>query len=208
MATLTSRTTGTNTPVDLTYKWSNYFNSGEWYGTSAEATNSNYSGMMWTDVALVLTKTLPTSGEFRISAITLKSVNFTGLGTTYKLMIGGSEFLDKNVMLLNSESKIYLVREGSQLLIVKLNANGVSFPAGYTVVTPVTLSTDPAKLVKNDNGAQKTLNISSVDGRQLEVNLVIKKSNITDNLILSLPLDPDGTDYIAPTEEVIFTDFS
>ena len=209
MATLISRTAGTNTPINLTYKWSSYFNNGEWYGTSSESTNQDYVGMMWTDVALVLTKDLPTSGEFRISAITLKSVNFTGLGTSYKLMIGGSEFVDKNFMLLDSQNKIYLVREGSQLLIVKLLANGITFsPTQYVNRTPVILSIDPAKLVKIDNDAEKVLNISSIDGRLLETDLRISKVGSSQLLSLSLPQDPDGTDYIAPNQEVIFTDFA
>ncbi len=209
MAILISRTSGTNTPINLTYKWSSYFNTGEWYGTSSESTNQDYVGMMWTDVGLVLTKTLPTSGEFRISAITIKSMNFTGLGTSYKLMIGGSEFVDKNFMLLDSQNKIYLVREGSQLLIVKLLANDITFsPTQYVNRSPVTLSIDPAKLVKIDNGAEKILNISSVDGRLLQTDLIIRKTGNPNALNLSLPQDPDGTDYIAPNEEVIFTDFA
>lgn len=207
MATLISRTVGANTSVNLTYKWSTYFNSGEWYGTSAEATNSDYSGMLWTDQALALTKNLPTTGEFRISGITIKSVNFNGLGVEYKLMIGGSEFLDKNVMLLNFESRIYLVREGSQLLIVKVR-EGTSFAQPYSSVLSITLSTNPAKLVKVSNGAEKILNISSMDTRLLETDIRISKVGNSQHLNLSLPQDPDGTDYIAPTEEVIFTDFA
>jgi len=208
MARLTSRTTGVNTPINVNYKWSSYFNTGEWWSDQPTATTTDYSGIIWADVALNLTRTLPTSGDFQISAITIKSVNFTGLGTDYKLMAGSNEFQDKNVMLINSDNKVYLVREGTQLLMVKILKNGVGFSSPYTMIPPVTLSMSELKFVKISNNAEKVLNISLTDTRSLETDLKISKVGAAQQLTLALPMDPDGTDYIAPNQEVIFTDFA
>lgn len=209
MATLVSRTAGTNASVNIDYKWSDYFNAGEWYADQTTATNSNYSGILWADQALVLTKTLPSSGEFQIAAITLRSYNFSGLGTDYKLMAGSNEISDKKYMLLDSTNKIYLVREGTQILIVKILKNGVSFGGTYSSVPQVLTSMGELKFLKISTSATKVVNVSWTSTRDIsQVNLKLAKSGNLDNLLLSLPNDPDGSDYNAPVEELTFTDFS
>jgi hypothetical protein len=209
MATLVSRTVGTNASVNIDYKWSDYFNTGEWWADQTTATNSNYSGIIWSDEALLLTRTLPTSGEFRIAAITLRSYNFIGLGTDYKLMAGSNEITDKKYMLLDSTNKIYLLREGTQILIVKILKDGVGFGIGYSSVPQVLTSTGELKFVKTNTSSTKLVNISWTSARDSsQTNLKLAKSGNLDNLLLSLPNDPDGSDYNATSEELTFTDFS
>lgn len=205
MATLVSRTVGTNASVNIDYKWSDYFNTGEWWADETTATNQNYSGIIWAQSASNVTKSLPTSYPFQIAAITLRSYNFNGLGTEYKLMAGSNEITDKKYMILDITNKIYLVREGTQLLIVK-----ILMPA--TIFSSQEYSSVPAaelKIVRVSTSATKVVNVSSTTRSDTsQVYLKLAKSGNADNLLLSLPNDPDGSDYDVTPEELTFTDFS
>jgi len=205
MATLTSRTVGVNTAVSLNYKWDSYFNTGEWWGSTTESSNSNFTDIIWYDNGSnILTKTKPT-GDFQIAAVTLHCYNIVGLGTTFKLFSGTSEVIDKGVVQLDASSQIYLVREGITISIVKILKGGCVFNTPYTNIALAALT-----FTNVSTGATKVLTVSSINRGNLVslTSIKIRKSTGTEDLILALPNDPDGADYSVPTTEITFTDFA
>ena len=204
MATLTSRTVGINTAVSLNYKWDSYFNTGEWWGTTTESSNSNFTDIIWYDNGSgVLTKTKPT-GDFQISGVTLHSYNVVGLGTTFKLFSGTSEIIDKGVIQLDASNQIYLVREGITLSIIKILKANCMFSSPYTNITLAAFT-----FSNTTTNATKVLTVSSISRSLVSLTSVkIRKSTGTEDLILALPQDPDGADYSVPTTEITFTDFT
>lgn len=205
MATLTSRTVGVNSAVSLNYKWDSYFNTGEWWGSTSESSNSSFTDIIWYDNGSnVLTKTKPT-GDFQIAGVTLHSYNIVGLGTTFKLFSGTSEIIDKGVVQLDASNQIYLVREGVTVSIVKVLKSGCSFNAPYTNITLAAFT-----FTNVSTNATKVLTFSSINrgGSVALTSVKIRKSTGTEDLILALPTDPDGPDYSVPTTEITFTDFA
>jgi len=207
MATLTSKTSGVNIAVSLNYKWDSYFNSGDWFGAQTESNNPSFANIIWYNENSFLTKIKPNalSAEFQICAVTIQSYNVIGLGTTFKLFAGTSEVINNSVILLDIVNKIYLVREGTTLFIVK-KLKDYDFNTSYTSIT----RTSDTWTFKNiDTSATKVMTFSITNRNNLQTSVTIKKVDSTaESLILSLPADPDNLDFTVQTDSLVFTDFA